>query len=394
MTDLRGIWCVIPVYNNAATVFDIVARARRILPNVLVVDDGSTDRNLAECFSGSGIPVLRHEHNLGKGAAILTALNHLSADPSVRYMITLDADGQHDPEDIPRFYPLMARNDYSLLIGCRDFSVPNVPASSRFGRKFANFWMRIETGVKVGDCQSGFRAYPVRYVSRLHFLTRRYNFETEILTRAAWANLELHDVPIHTHYPKKEERISHFDPWKDNFRLACIHAHLVGIRMLPIPKKKLRPSPGFPYSIFRPGELFRALLRENASPEGLGVSAGVSSFLAVLPLPGCHILAILYTAERLHLNKIMALAIQNLYMPPLSPFLCIELGYRMRNGAWLTELTLQSGVKELHLRLYEWFLGSLILAPFWGIVSGILVYFITLFLQKRRKRNGEDGKSQ
>ena len=80
--------------------------------------------------------------------------------------------------------------------------------------------------------------------------------------------------------------------------------------------------------------------------------------------------------------------------PPLSPFLCIELGYRMRNGAWLTELTLQSGVKELHLRLYEWFLGSLILAPFWGIVSGILVYFITLFLQKRRRRNGEDGKSQ
>ena len=122
MTDLRGIWCVIPVYNNAATVFDIAARARRILPNVLVVDDGSTDRNLAECFSGSGIPVLRPERNLGQAAAILTALNHLSADPSVRYMITLDADGQHDPEDIPRFYPLMARNDYSLLIGCRDFS--------------------------------------------------------------------------------------------------------------------------------------------------------------------------------------------------------------------------------------------------------------------------------
>ena len=159
--------------------------------------------------------------------------------------------------------------------------------------------------------------------------------------------------------------------------------------MLPFPKRKLRPAPKFPYSVFRPRELFRALLNENSSPEGLAVSAGVSSFLAVLPLPGCHILAILYVTERLHLNKIMALTIQNLYMPPLSPFLCIELGYRMRNGRWLTELTLQSGVRELHLRIYEWFLGSLILAPFWMIVSGVLVYFITAYLQ-RRKRNGTE----
>ena len=387
--NLRELFCVIPVYNNAATVRDVVARARRQLPNVLVVDDGSTDLDLADCYAGTDITVLRHPRNLGKGAAILTALDFLKTKPEVRYMITIDADGQHYPEDIPNFFPFMERNDWSLLIGCRDFSVPNVPAASRFGRKFANFWLRVETGIKVGDCQSGFRAYPVRYIPQLRCLTRRYNFEAEILARAAWANLELHDVPIRTYYPVPGERISHFHPWKDNFRLSCIHAHLVGIRMLPFPKRKLRPAPGFPYSVFRPRELFRALLNENSSPEVLAVSAGVSSFLAVLPLPGCHILAILYVTERLHLNKIMALAIQNLYMPPLSPFLCIELGFRMRNGRWLTELTLQSGVRELHLRIFEWFLGSLILAPFWMIVSGGLVYFITAYLQ-RRKCNGAE----
>ncbi len=387
--NLRELFCVIPVYNNAATVRDVVARARRQLPNVLVVDDGSTDLDLADCYAGTDITVLRHPRNLGKGAAILTALDFLKTKPEVRYMLTIDADGQHYPEDIPNFFPFMEHNDWSLLIGCRDFSVPNVPAASRFGRKFANFWLRVETGIKVGDCQSGFRAYPVRYIPQLRCLTRRYNFEAEILARAAWANLELHDVPIRTYYPVPGERISHFHPWKDNFRLSCIHAHLVGIRMLPFPKRKLRPAPGFPYSVFRPRELFRALLNENSSPEGLAVSAGVSSFLAVLPLPGCHILAILYVTERLHLNKIMALAIQNLYMPPLSPFLCIELGFRMRNGRWLTELTLQSGVRELHLRIFEWFLGSLILAPFWMIVSGGLVYSITAYLQ-RRKCNGAE----
>ncbi len=387
--NLRELYCVIPVYNNAETVRDVVARARRQLPNVLVVDDGSTDRNLAECYAGTDIEVLRHERNLGKGAALVTALNYLREKPEISYMLTIDADGQHYPEDIPNFFPFMERNDWSLLIGCRDFSGPHVPGSSKFGRNFANFWMRVETGVKVGDCQSGFRAYPVRYIGKLRCLTRRYSFEAEILARAAWANLELHDVPIRSYYPKREERISHFHPWKDNFRLACIHAHLVGIRMLPIPKQRLRPAPKQPYSIFRPRELFRALLNENSTPEGLAVSAGVSSFLAVLPLPGGHILAILYVTERLHLNKIMALAIQNLYMPPLSPFLCIELGYRMRNGRWLTELTLQSGVRELHLRIYEWFLGSLLLAPFWMIVSGILVYFITAFLQRRKRHDAQ-----
>ena len=150
--NLREVFCVIPVYNNAATVRDVVARTRRQLPNVLVVDDGSTDLDLALCYAGTDITVLRHPRNLGKGAAILTALDFLKTKPEVRYMITLDADGQHYPEDIPNFFPFMERNDWSLLIGCRDFSVPNVPAASRFGRNFANFWMRVETGVKVGDC--------------------------------------------------------------------------------------------------------------------------------------------------------------------------------------------------------------------------------------------------
>ena len=384
MNGIRDrVFAVLPVYNNGSTVADVAARTRAVLPHVLVVDDGSTDRDLEALFRDSGILVLRHRKNLGKGAAILTALEYLKKMPGIDYMITLDADGQHEPEDIPRFFPLMERNDYSLIVGCRDLSGEHVPNASRFGREFANFWMRVETGIRIDDCQSGFRAYPVKYVSRLHCLCRRYNYEAEILARAAWANLELHNLPVHAYYPEPSKRVSHFRPFPDNFRLFCIHFHLVGIRLLPIPKKKLRPPSGFRYSIFRPKELLKALLHENASPLGLAVSAGVGSFLAVLPLPGFHILVILYVTERLHLNKVMALAIQNLYMPPVSPVLCIELGYRLRYGCWLTELTFQSGVRELHLRLFEWFLGSLILAPFWMIVSGIATWAVASFWGRR-----------
>jgi len=379
-----SVYAVIPVYNNAQTVRDIVERTRRQLPHVLVVDDGSTDIDLSSIFRGTGIELIRHETNQGKGAAIRSALNLLGNRPEIAYMITLDADGQHYPEDIPNFFPLMEANDWSLIVGSRDFSGENIPDSSKFGREFSNFWMKVETGVQVDDCQSGFRAYPVRYISKLKYLSKHYNFEAEVLTRAAWGNLEIHNVPIRVFYPVRTERVSHFKPFRDNFRLTCIHFHLVGLRMLPFPKQKLRKKPKPSYSIFRPKTLLQMLLKENATPGGLGVSAGVGSFLAVLPIPGFHILAILYATERLHLNKIMALTIQNLYMPPVSPVLCIELGYYMRYGRWLTEISFQTCAKELHLRLYEWFLGSLLLAPFWMIVSGFATWFIASLLTGRR----------
>ena len=377
-----SVYAVIPVYNNAETVRDIAERTLKILPHVLLVDDGSTDIDLKPFCEERGIEFLRHEVNQGKGAALRDALKYLARKPEVAYMIALDADGQHYPEDIPLFYPLMEENDWTVIVGCRDFSGENIPDSSKFGREFSNFWIRLETGIRVEDSQSGFRAYPVRYLSKLRFLSTHYNFEAEILTRAAWGNLEIRNLPVRVHYPPREKRVSHFKPFRDNFRLSCIHFHLVALRLLPFPKQKLREKKR-EWSIFRPRELFTMLLKENAEPAGLGVSAGVGSFLAVLPLPACHIIVILYVTERLHLNKIMALAIQNLYMPPLSPFLCIELGYFLRYGHWLTELSFRTCAQELHLRLWEWFLGSLILAPFWGIVSGFAVWFIASLLNRR-----------
>ena len=82
-------------------------------------------------------------------------------------MVTIDADGQHNPRDIEKFLPLIKEDDTDIIIGCRNFNTENVPIKSRFGRKFANFWLRVETGIYIDDCQSGFRAYPVRYLNQL-----------------------------------------------------------------------------------------------------------------------------------------------------------------------------------------------------------------------------------
>lgn len=373
--------CVIPVYNHAKTIHDIIRRAKAQTPDVLVLDDGSTDVNLAEYYAGTDVKVIRHSVNRGKGAALLTALaelNRLSFD----YMIALDGDGQHYPEDLPRFFPYIQNNDYTLAVGCRDFTVPNVPESSKFGRNFANFWMRLETGVAVNDCQSGFRAYPVKYMCQLHFAARGYAFETESLVRAAWGHLELRNLKIRTLYPVRGERVSHFRPFADNFRISMTHMYLIMLRLLPYPKKRLRPREKFNFSLFNPKQFFSYLLKENATPGALAAAAFMGTVCAVLPLFGFHTPVILYFAAVFHLNKFMAFMIQHPFMPPLAPFLCIELGYFMRYGCWLTDFNLKTFGSELHYRVWEWLLGSLILAPVFAVITALIVYFTALHFQR------------
>lgn len=379
------IWCAVPVYNNAATVKDVVLACRSVLTNVVVVDDGSTDADLASLLTGLEVVLLTHENNRGKGEAILTASRYIEARGG-SYMITVDADGQHDPRDMERFFPLLRESDKRLVIGCRDFNTKHVPASSRFGRTFANFWLKAETGVTVDDCQSGFRAYPVRYLNRLKFRGSRYDFEAEVLAKAAWAGLELVMVPVSVHYPKPQERVSSFQPFLDNLRLSRMHAMLVGRRLLPLPHKRLAErKSGMDFSLLRhPGKVLKMLLQENSTPEGLAASAAVGIFLAVLPLLFVHTLVILYVAIRLNLNKIVAVNVQHVAMPPFVPALCIEVGYYMRHGAWLTDLSFATVFEQFSARLYEWFLGSLLIAPLLALLAGTIVFAAASVIKKAR----------
>ncbi|HQL86069.1 MAG: Undecaprenyl-phosphate mannosyltransferase [Lentisphaerae bacterium ADurb.Bin082] len=377
--------CAIPVYNNAATLVDVAQRCRRYLPDVLVVDDGSTDLTPShlDALHDAGVDLRRHELNQGKGAAILTALA-VAVERQDDYLITIDADGQHFPEDLPAFLAILEQEPEVLLVGCRNFG-ENVPEKSKFGRAFANFWLKLETGVDCDDCQSGFRAYPVKAISQLRFLSRRYNFESEVIARAAWGGVKIMDTPIKVSYPK--DRVSHFDPWRDNLRISLIHAWLVTLRLLPWRPRRvssLPPPPPPVIQLFRhPLRSLRRLLKENLTPGGLAVSAMLGTFLAVLPIPGFHTLAIAYFATRLHVNAVLALAIQNLFMPPLTPFLCIQLGFFLRHGHFWTELTTKNVIHELHQRLFEWLLGSLILAPLFAVLAGIIVFLVASRLQAR-----------
>lgn len=385
--EKNDIWCVIPVYNNGETLNKIVDGCRSYLNNILVVDDGSTDIDVKRNMAGKGVEVIRHSKNLGKGRALKTAIEYLSSKKAV-YMITVDADGQHYPEDLPQILSAIKSDDCTLAIGYRNFETENIPNKSRFGRKFSNLWVRLETGINLKDTQSGYRAYPVKYISKLSFLSNSYNFEIEVLVRAVWAGLKIKEVPVKVFYPHSTERVSHFKPFLDNLRISLIHTHLVALRLLPLPPKKLVKKSGAEIDckiLLHPIRLFKKLLVEHSGPGELAVSAAVGTLLAVLPLIGLHSAAILYAAVRFRLNKVMALNIQHFFMPPFVPLICIEFGHLILHGRWLTDISFKTVCVQLPERILEWLVGSLVLAPAFAVLTGFIIYIICKIIVKIKK---------
>jgi glycosyltransferase involved in cell wall biosynthesis len=233
---------VIPVYNHAATLRGVVTEALRVHDAVMVVDDGSTD-DVAGALQGVEVPLLRHPRNLGKGAAILTAARE-ARRLFMTHMVTIDADGQHNPQDINRFLPWIRSHPDAVVVGRRDFDHADVPRANRFGREVSNFWLRLQTGRALGDAQSGFRVYPLWVLEGLKLHERRYTFEIEVLVKAAWAGIELIETDIPVYYPPGEERVSHFHLFRDNLRLTRLNARLTLRAMLPWPHRQLVNRPG------------------------------------------------------------------------------------------------------------------------------------------------------
>ena len=383
------IWCVIPVYNNAATVKNIVEQCSEFLNNILVIDDGSNDTDITELLKDTNAKIIQHEKNQGKGAAILTALDFIKKTNAFS-MITIDADGQHFPSDIPKFLDAIDKNPDSLYIGIRDFNQQSIPESSRFGRKFSNLWFKVETGKECKDTQSGFRAYPVKLISQLKLYGSFFDFEIEVIARSSWAQIPIKEINISVIYESPDKRVSHFKKIKDNVRISLMHTRLVGRRLLPIPHKKLIDTDIKHLDrslLLHPVKFFKLLLKENATPMGLALSASVGTFFAVLPIVGLHSIVIIYVTARLHLNKIMALSIQVIYSPPFVPFVCIETGHYIRNGSFITKLSLSDFMTNWQIYFLDWLVGSLVLVPIYTVVAFFAVYSITLKIQKKISNN-------
>lgn len=219
----------IPVYNHARTLRRVVEGVLATGLPAVVVDDGSTDAPLA-AVSDLPVATLRLEQNQGKGAALLAAATW-AAERGHEALVTLDADGQHDPGDLPRILAAAAADWPCLVVGVRRMDGPAVPFSSRFGRRFSNFWIGLETGTWLADTQSGFRLYPVAALTGPRYWSRRFTFEAEVLVRAVWAGFPVREVSVGVDYAPEGGRVSHFHKLRDNVRLTVLHTALLVQRL-------------------------------------------------------------------------------------------------------------------------------------------------------------------
>lgn len=217
---------IIPTYNNRGTVASVVSETLTYCSDVIVVDDGSSD-GTASILSefGDKIDVVTHPVNRGKGAALVSGFRH-ALKRGFKYAITLDSDGQHYPTDLPLFATAIMHYPGNIIVGERDLSGVDINGKSSFANKFSNFWFYVQTGRKLKDTQTGYRAYPLEKVVGLDLITSRYEAELELMVFASWNNVGITPIPIHVYYPPQSERVSHFKPAYDFTRISILNTLL------------------------------------------------------------------------------------------------------------------------------------------------------------------------
>lgn len=155
-------------------------------------------------------------------------------------------------------------------------------------------------------------------------------------------------------------------------------------------RRSKRPS-GRVWRLFllHPVRLIRFLVAEHASPRSLGLAGAFGAFVGTLPLIGLHTIIVYYGAHRFKLNRLLALGANQLGMPPVMPAICIEVGYYLRHGTWLTEISMRTLGREAPERILEWTIGSLVVAPAMGVVVGGAVWLLAVRMQRRPPPTGE-----
>ena len=201
----------IPAYNEEKTIAKVLLKTKKYVDKVIVCDDGSTDMT-AEIAEALGAEVIRHEKNMGYGAAIRSLLRR-AREIGADVMVTLDADGQHDPDYVPRLIEPMIRGEADMVIGSRFLAnEADVPAYRRIGIRIIN-WVAGRGSNKTSDTQSGFRAYSRKAIEAILPTEAGMGVSTEILLRAEEMGLRIKEVPVKIIYdverPSKMNPIIH-----------------------------------------------------------------------------------------------------------------------------------------------------------------------------------------
>lgn len=219
-----GICVIMPTYNNAGTVADVVDDVLGYCEDVIVVNDGCTDDTLSR-LKGKPVTLIGTEQNHGKGHALRLGFRH-ARKMGFKRAITIDSDGQHYASDMPKFIEASSQRPKEIIMGSRNIATDNMPSQNTFANRFSNFWFKVHTGISLPDTQTGYRLYPLDAIYGLGLLTSRYEAELELLVFAAWHGVDIHPIKVGVYYPPQEQRISHFRPVYDFTRISILNTIL------------------------------------------------------------------------------------------------------------------------------------------------------------------------
>lgn len=386
MMTLSQIKCcvIIPTYNNAKTLVRVVDGVLKYSSggDVIVVNDGSSDNTavILEQYKNK-IILLTNSENTGKGFSLRKGFQeaiHLGFEN----VITIDSDGQHFPDDIPKFISAAIENRGVLLMGSRNMNQENVPGKSSFGNKFSNFWFWVETGLTLPDTQTGFRLYPLEPLKQIKLFTTKFETEIEVIVKFAWRGIKIISVPVNVLYDK-EERISHFRPFRDFTRISILNTYLVTFALIYyLPKR-------FFVTIYKKG-LFTIIKEEAIKSEESNfikaASIGFGFFMGIVPIWGFQLLAGIPLAILFRMNKVFFIASANISVPPMIP-LIIFLSYYV--GGFFVDNNVQFDsiqnitMEDIHINLKQYVVGAIVLAVLTGI--SFFIFFYSLFLLTRTK---------
>lgn len=385
-------YCVlIPTYNNAYTLKDVLERVLAVTDQVLIVNDGATDQTPEILNEFSDRTTQYHlPTNRGKGNALKVGLKN-AANLGYDFAITLDSDGQHFPEDIPAFIAEAEAHPTKniLLIGARNLNAKGMPRKNSFANKFSNFWYWAETGESLDDTQSGFRMYPLKVINNLSLYSTKFEFEVEVIVKANWHGVTVKNIPIQVFY-HPTERVSHYRPFKDFVRISLMNTYLFSVAVLYIkPRDFYRKFKDKGWKRF----LREDILRSHDSALKKSLSIAVGTFIGASPFWGFHTILAIGVAALFKLNKVISYAFSNISFPIFIPFLVY--GSLKIGGAVLgseTRFSFSEITWDFDFMLYfkQYVVGSFILALLLGLLFGLISY-VSLLLYRNFKAQVKHG---
>jgi glycosyltransferase involved in cell wall biosynthesis len=381
----RKICVLIPTYNNSGTLGKVIEEVLTYTSHVIVVNDGSTDRTPEILEQFPQVAVVSYSPNKGKGIALRTGFKY-AVSQGYDYAITIDADGQHFPDDLPVFLKKVVEEPNAIIIGARNLQQENMPGKNTFANKFSNFWFYVETGLKLPDTQSGFRLYPLHAMKGMRFFCNKYEFEIEVMVKSSWRGIKVLPAAVKVYYPPAEERVSHFRPFKDFSRIGVLNTVLVTIALAYI-----HPRNFFRY-IFTKGN-FKKMLQEHLfnkeeSTSRKALSIGFGVFMGIIPIWGFQMLAALALATLFRLNRALVIVAANISIPPCIPVI-VYLSFLMgrfwvkEDATWvLFKKDLNLG--DIYQNLFQYITGSITLAVVAGLLAWVITYGLLAAFRKKR----------